>query len=106
MPRTYAQIRTKALDVLRAGHHNRGQFAVFLEAVDAAFAHSHANEPREGARFGTHVELSVAEKTLLMEVFWDLFREGIITLGINDAHADFPWFHVSERGKKRLETAQ
>ena len=46
--------------------------------------------------------LSGSDANLLLEVFWNLFREGIITLGINDQNAAFPWFRISEFGKKVL----
>jgi hypothetical protein len=32
-----------------------------------------------------------------------LFREGIITLGLKDHNPEFPWFRVSEFGKKILQ---
>lgn len=37
------------------------------------------------------------------EVFWDLFRQGIITPGINDSSLEFPHFSVSQFGRKILE---
>lgn len=38
-------------------------------------------------------------------MFWDLFRQGIITIGLNDVkgNREFPWFRVSSHGKKILE---
>lgn len=40
-----------------------------------------------------------------LEVFWDLFRQGVITLGLNDLRGNrqFPWFRVSTHGKRILE---
>lgn len=40
---------------------------------------------------------------LFQEVFWDLFRQGIITLGMDRSNNNFPWFRVSSFGKKILE---
>ncbi len=42
---------------------------------------------------------------IFLEVFWDLFRQGIITLGLNDlkGNRQFPWFRVSAHGKRILE---
>jgi hypothetical protein len=105
MSRTYTQIRSKALEVLKNGH-NRGEFGGLLEAVATAYAKEEAHKPHQTPRYGTFMELSEAEKTLLLEVFWDLFREGVITLGIDEANPGYPYFHLSERGRKRLETAQ
>ncbi len=50
----------------------------------------HFNEPK----------LRNAETELMQEVFWDLFHERIITLGLDSANAQFPFFRVSSNGKK------
>ena len=47
-------------------------------------------------------QLSHIDRELLREVFWDLFRQGIITLGSDEANPQFPWFKVSHFGKKIL----
>jgi len=44
--------------------------------------------------------LSSNDSELFLEVFWSLFREGIITLGLNDSNRDFPHFHVTQFGQK------
>ena len=38
-----------------------------------------------------------------MEVFWDLFLQRIITLGIDDSNREFPFFSLSHTGRKLLE---
>jgi hypothetical protein len=35
-------------------------------------------------------------------VFWDLFRQGFITLGMNDDNEQWPWFRLSHFGAKAL----
>lgn len=49
--------------------------------------------------------MSGADCNTFLEVFWDLFREGIITLGLNDAkgNRDFPFFRISQYGLKIIE---
>lgn len=49
--------------------------------------------------------MSRSNSDIFLEVFWDLFRQGIITLGLNDlkGNREFPWFRVSAHGKKILE---
>lgn len=45
------------------------------------------------------------DRRTLTDVFWDLFRQGIITLGHpnpNDNQSGFPYFHVSEFGRQLL----
>ena len=39
---------------------------------------------------------------LVRDVFWDLFRQGFITLGMNDDNEQWPWFRLSHFGEKAL----
>jgi len=39
-------------------------------------------------------------------VFWALFREGTITLGLNDSNREFPFFRVSEFGRRMIANQQ
>jgi hypothetical protein len=50
-----------------------------------AFSYSHSSSS----------QLSHTDSVLLTEVFWDLFREGIITLGSNADNANFPHYRPS-----------
>jgi hypothetical protein len=43
---------------------------------------------------------------LCQEVFWDLFRQGIIVLGSANVNDAFPFFRVSSYGKRFLEQNQ
>jgi hypothetical protein len=44
--------------------------------------------------------LSASDQDLFLEVFWALFREGVITLGLNDSNREFPHFRISEFGRR------
>jgi hypothetical protein len=48
-------------------------------------------------------ELDPADAETFREIFWDLFRQGVITLGVNDANPEFPWFHLTALGKRVAE---
>jgi hypothetical protein len=37
---------------------------------------------------------------ILLEIFWDLFREGVITLGLNATNPEFPRFRIHSEAKK------
>jgi hypothetical protein len=41
---------------------------------------------------------------LVRDVFWDLFRQGFITLGMNDANPMWPWFRLSHFGQQTLQS--
>jgi hypothetical protein len=45
-------------------------------------------------------QLSQGDSDLFLEVFWGLFREGVVTLGLNDANRNFPFFRVTEFGRR------
>ena len=52
---------------------------------------------------GSNAKLSRSDKHLMLEVFWSLFREGIVTLGLDDSNREFPFFHLSTYGKQILD---
>ena len=39
----------------------------------------------------------------MRDVFWDLFRQGFITLGKDDPNNMWPWFRLSHFGQKTLQ---
>lgn len=47
--------------------------------------------------------LSASDAELGREVFWDLFRQGYITLGMNDSNPNWPWFRLSRFGQEALK---
>jgi hypothetical protein len=51
--------------------------------------------------------LEAGAEDSILEIFWDLFREGIITLGNNSSNPEFPWFrlHSTMTGKERNEVS-
>ena len=52
-------------------------------------------------------QLSQNDKDLFQEVFWDLFRQNIITLGNRaDPNAAYPYYHVSNFGKNLLDNEE
>jgi hypothetical protein len=50
------------------------------------------------------VRLSADDAELVRDVFWDLFRQGFITLGLDDSNPQWPFFRLSHFGKTRLAT--
>lgn len=58
--------------------------------------------PHEQLRARWPPRLSEADAEAFLEVFWGLFREGIITLGLNDNNRECPFFRVSSFGGQLL----
>jgi hypothetical protein len=45
-----------------------------------------------------------ADKELVRDVFWDLFRQGYITIGLDNTNSNWPFFRLSHFGKNSLQT--
>ena len=103
MDHSYEEVRSVALDILTGREktaYEATQFEHMLIGVGEVL------ERREGsAKPDRHhrPNLSAADRELFREVFWDLFRQGVITLGLNDSNKEFPFFKVSQFGKRILE---
>jgi len=102
---SYEEIRSIAIDILAGKeqvHYTPNQY-VHLSIGVAEIIQK--RDPCLGSReiSGRDPRLSTNDDLLLQEVFWDLFRQGIITLGLDGSNNNFPWFRVSSFGKKILE---
>jgi hypothetical protein len=98
---TFDELRQAAIEVLRRPS-PPNSYGVLLEAIAAYFAQSEpSSRPQTGlpfAQYPTGPMLSRADRDLMLEVFWDLFRCGVIIFGLNDANRGFEWFRVSKHG--------
>jgi hypothetical protein len=104
MPHSYEEIRSVALDIL-AGRENVQYQPVQYEHIRLGIAEVFAR--REGRPREAHPpQLDRADSEIYLEVFWELFRQGIITLGLNDANREFPHCRVSEFGRRLLQNQQ
>lgn len=106
MDHTYEEIRDIALDLL-AGRDNASfppsQYANLMAGIAEVFEKREGRTEDRGQIFSRNIRLSSADSELFLEVFWGLFREGIITLGLNDSNREFPFFRVSRIGKQLLD---
>lgn len=104
MDHSYEEIRKAAIDIL-AGRENvtytPDQFANLRADVAEILQKRDGTSPDLYQR---EAQLSRDDKDLFQEVFWDFFRQSIITLGTSsDPRTAYPWFRVSSFGKKILE---
>ncbi|MBW3595721.1 MAG: hypothetical protein KY475_00435 [Planctomycetes bacterium] len=103
MDHTYEEIRSVAIDIL-AGREKPSYAAD--QVAHLVIGVAEILEEREGRtdrRRGSDAQLSVADRELVREVFWDLFRQGVITIGSDNANQNYPHFKVSQFGKRILE---
>lgn len=104
---SYEEIRGAALDLLagrESGSYGISQYESLLTGVAEVFSRRGMLQPQENRFMGSsNASLSRADKEIFLEVFWGLFREGVITLGMDDSNREFPWFRVSAFGQRILD---
>jgi len=101
MSHTYEEIRAVALDILARREqvpYDLNQYEHLSLGIGQVFAR------REGwlrhGHFGAAYPLDAQDKEILLELFWDFFRQGIISLGMNDSNREFPFFRLTRRGQQ------
>jgi len=109
MEHTYEEIRGVALDIL-SGREFLGAIPTNYQSLMEAIAKIFDKRAYQGDLSNFNLErrdsrLSEADRELFLEVFWGLFREGIITIGSDDNNRQFPFFRVSQFGG-RIITGQ
>ena len=100
MTYTYEEIRSVSLDIL-SGREEVAYSPDQYEHLSSGVAEVLAR--REGKNtdlFGRSCRLGYEEREIFLEVFWDLFRQGITTLGCDSNNQMFPFFRVTEFGEK------
>jgi hypothetical protein len=105
MPHSHEEIRSIALDILAGREtvpYETSQYENLSLGIGQVFARRE-NRIQPG-NYGARYPLDRQDKELFLEVFWDLFRQGIITLGLNDANRNFPFFRVTRVGKTIAES--
>ena len=101
MPHSHEEIRSIALDILAGREqvsYEPSQYEHLRLGIGEVFAR------REGRIHGGHrseiARLDNQDNEIFLEVFWDLFRQGVITLGYNDCNREFPFFRVTRLGRQ------
>ena len=103
---SYEEIREVVIEVMLASSSNGvNQFQGLLEHTGRAFARMHKAPPLPtGMAYpGADSQLHPQDSDLVLEVVWDLFRQGIITLGLNTSNPGWPWLRLSRFGKQALK---
>jgi hypothetical protein len=102
---TYEEIRDVVIEVLlrplpdTVTRSAPNGFPGLVASVGVVFLQREGRQvlPTDGER------LHPLDRELVRDVFWDLFRQGVITLGINDANPTWPWYRLSHFGEKALQ---
>jgi hypothetical protein len=103
MPLTYEEAREIMVSIL-SGREPVESFPQQIAHLSQATAEVLAR--RSGAVGDLrHHRLAPEDAELVRDVFWDLFRQGYITLGLNEMNPNPIFFRVSAHGRRLLETA-
>jgi hypothetical protein len=97
---SYEEIRDVVMDILLKREptaYPPEQWANLTSGVAEVFARR-AGQPVHQPRLHPH------DAELVRDVFWDLFRQGFITLGLNDPNPNWPFFRLSHFGQQALLT--
>ena len=106
MSHSHEEIRSVALDILSGRetvHYEPSQYENLRLGIAEVFA-IREGRLKKGQYGGVSCNLDPQDSEIFLEVFWDLFRQGIITLGKNDSNREFPWFRLSQTGKQIAES--
>ena len=95
-PHNYEEIRSAVVDILLGIEEpSVSQFGRLPSAVHQVLSLRAGKDP-------STLRQSNQDEKLVRDVFWDLFRQGVITLGMNNANSNWPWFRLSHFGQKTL----
>ncbi len=96
----YEEIRSVVIDILLDGASPApNQYLNLVNAVAEIFA---LRVNPQNSSYGSR--LNAQDEEYVRDVFWDLFRLGYITLGMNNSNPDWPFFRLSYKGKIHLES--
>lgn len=98
---SFEEIREVAIDILvgrEAVGYEPSQFESLKSGVAEVFCRREGGNPQVD-----RPRLNAGDAELVRDVFWDLFRQGFITLGLNDNNQQYPFFRLSHSGRASLE---
>jgi hypothetical protein len=103
MPESYEELRNIVVEFIlkppKPGEQAR-QWNDLVRGVTSTLA-QRSGTPHDPS-IGRGVTLPNDDAELVREIFWDLFRQGYITLGADQHNATWPWFKVSRFGQTAL----
>lgn len=106
MAHSYEEIRSATCDLIsgkESGSYSASRFDHLKISVGEVLDRRDNKAPKPPSTYPADTALDADDTETLMEVFWDLFRDGIITLGRDRANDNFPWFRVTGRGEAILK---
>jgi hypothetical protein len=103
---SYEEIREVVIDILLQKESTSfppQQWGNLTSGVAEVFARRTA-QPGQPSNRHERGQLHPHDAELVRDVFWDLFRQGFITLGLNDSNPNWPFFRLSHFAERTLRT--
>lgn len=100
-PHSYEEIRSVVVDLLISAN-PPNQYVSLENEVAAVFLRKEPPDRNRRVYSTSDAQLNPADYELVRDVFWDLFRQGVITLGWNRSNNEWPFFRLSHSGKNIL----
>jgi hypothetical protein len=102
---TYEEIRNVVIDILLQRErvsYEPSQWVNLQNGVAEIFARRETPSGQQAQRYAQTHRLHSYDAELIRDVFWDLFRQGFITLGMDDSNPAWPFFRLSHFGQQSL----
>lgn len=100
---SYEEIREVVVDIMLGKEqvgYTPNQWQHLIDGVKEVF--DRREHPGNHHQTGLRASLHSEDAELVRDVFWDLFRQGVITMGYNDSNPNWPFFRLSYKGDKIL----
>jgi hypothetical protein len=104
---SYEELRDVVMDVLIQRIAGNNQYGTLVEHTARIINQREGSNVNLGSGIayqGAASAIHPYDRDIILEIFWDLFRQGVITLGLNESNPGWPWFRLSRFGES--ETAR
>jgi hypothetical protein len=102
-PHAYEEIRNVVINCLISDH-PPSQFVELVSETGRYFSEKEPPSTNRNFDLSGSGLLDSSDEELIRDVFWDLFRQGVITLGCDNNNTKFPFFRLSHIGKRILKS--
>ncbi|RBP16214.1 hypothetical protein DFR50_106176 [Roseiarcus fermentans] len=101
---SYEELREIVIDLLLNARDNGvDRFERILEQAALALSRKDGSDSRQHGVDPGPVRLRQEDGELILEIVWDLFRQGVVTFGLNAANPGWPWLRLSRFGECALQ---
>lgn len=104
---SYEELRETVIHVmLDAANNGVDRFETLLERTALElYKQDVESQARRPLAQRSAAQLSPGDSGLVLDIVWDLFRQGVVTLGKNAANPGWPWLRLSRFGECALQQA-